>query len=410
MNRIKIAILGGESSQIDAQHFLMLRQQLAVHIHSGIAQVWSTNDIIPGMDRLSAMEKEIADIDILILLVSPDSLAIELADTELRSVIQKAARSISLGVILVLRPCGWMYDSLLMNFMSPERIPSPFILLPASGSIVAQSSMEIFYEFICSLIRVVYGWHIERNIESAITSILPSPKLIISPPIQWTITERSDVTAPSLEISKPSPTLLEPKCPKQSATDHLRRKRHWKGTVAMAAMAAAFVIILLNRWVPETSSTLPTYALSTDGDISSLGSASETSAFLGSVQNTHPNSASEANLSLRSFLRIDIRPDNNIGRNIRVISYIAMAGSQKLEEWPVALEHTATGAFRLRAPIWELPKLAPGQWELVFVVGIPPKLPSLKEVEAFRRDQHSKDVPWKILNARLTITDPLNNY
>ena len=74
-----------------------------------------------------------------------------------------------------------------------------------------------------------------------------------------------------------------------------------------------------------------------------------------------------------AVLDLTLRPATQVSGQVAVQA--ALLYDTGIEPWPITLEGSAAGTFRLRAPLQTLPAVRPGLRQLVFLIGRPGELP-----------------------------------
>lgn len=166
---------------------------------------------------------------------------------------------------------------------------------------------------------------------------------------------------------------------------------------AVAVLIAVLLPLELNRrWSTETPSQVVAYKLRVDGDEPEAGGPPLPSGAAGT-------SSDRATLSIDSRLEIILRPAEPVRNDVVIHSFVRRGTS--VESWNVDLERSPSGVFSLRGPVRELRPLAPGHWELFFVIGYPDFVPTKdKLVQLLNADPKDGPRPgWQLIRGEVDI-------
>ncbi|MBK8193473.1 MAG: toll/interleukin-1 receptor domain-containing protein [Lewinellaceae bacterium] len=95
-------------SKQDRELLLQLLKHLAALRHNEKIQPWNDADILPGEDWDDSIRRELADADIILLLVSADFLATPyIQSVEIKTTMERHNQSKAIVIPVVLRACSW---------------------------------------------------------------------------------------------------------------------------------------------------------------------------------------------------------------------------------------------------------------------------------------------------------------
>jgi len=104
-----------------------------------------------------------------------------------------------------------------------------------------------------------------------------------------------------------------------------------------------------------------------------------------------------------SLLTLVLRPAENVVGPINARAFLSSNGALggRWQPWAVHLDRADSGAFALRARVRDLPGLAPGRWQVAFLVGRPSSLPS--EPGGVKRGE--AHAGWHLLEGEIEMED-----
>lgn len=157
--------------------------------------------------------------------------------------------------------------------------------------------------------------------------------------------------------------------------------------MATAATMAALVFWFLPRVL--TPEPLPNFKLHLRGDTTMMGD--------------EPPSP-QAQLSADSLLSVVLQPAHQVRGKLMVTTYVR-SGSGPLIRWPISFEQQPSGALSLSKRLAELPALAAGAWDVVFVVSSPQTIPNeadvVRELSAPISDRSKS---WQLVRGQLLVS------
>src|SRR5712692_8708249 len=85
-----------------------LEKHLSVLHRQGLISHWSDRHILPGTNWAQAIDEQVEQASIILLLISPDFLASDYCyDVEMRRALERHDRGEACVIPIILRPCDW---------------------------------------------------------------------------------------------------------------------------------------------------------------------------------------------------------------------------------------------------------------------------------------------------------------
>lgn len=165
-----------------------------------------------------------------------------------------------------------------------------------------------------------------------------------------------------------------------------RSRRRFLAAAAATAMAASLALFV---GLQQPGGALPpyqAYAFADDNFLSSEPSA----------QTAEPRLGGDA------MLRLELRPHDEVRDAAYAKTFLVQNG--RLQPLDLPLTRTASGSFRVRKPVREVPELHPGRLELVFAIGRSAGGPKVDELErAYMNKKERTADGWQVLRQPLEI-------